>query len=52
MTDIVLLTAVLAFLVVAARLTGLVMSDGLGSVPPPRSHRDELGSWIDRELQR
>jgi hypothetical protein len=41
-----------AFLVVAARLTRLVARDGFGSNPPPRSHRAELGTLVDQELQR
>jgi hypothetical protein len=40
------------FLVIAARLTRLVLRDGLGSTPPPRSHRAELGTWVDQELRR
>lgn len=36
----------------ALRLPPLVMGDGLGPTRPPRSHRAELGSWIDRALQR
>jgi hypothetical protein len=52
MNVLLLLLAFGAFLVIAARLTRLVMRDGLGSNPPPRSHRAELGTWVDQELQR
>lgn len=38
--------------IVIARLVRLIARDGLGSNPPPRSHHDELGSWVDRELGR
>ncbi|MCW2841349.1 MAG: hypothetical protein JWR55_2832 [Aeromicrobium sp.] len=40
------------FLLIAAHLTRLVVHDGLGSNPPPRSHRAELGTWVDQELRR
>ncbi|MET1038110.1 MAG: hypothetical protein ABW075_07530 [Aeromicrobium sp.] len=52
MNVVLLLLAFGVFLLVAARLTRLVMRDGLGSNPPPRSHRAELGTWVDQELQR
>ena len=52
MNLMLLVLAIMAFLVISAHLTRLVVHDGLGSNPPPRSHRAEMGSWIDRELQR
>ncbi|MET0929509.1 MAG: hypothetical protein ABWX74_08320 [Aeromicrobium sp.] len=52
MNVLLLLLAFGITLVIAARLARLVAHDGLGTDPPPRSHRAELGAWVDRELQR
>jgi hypothetical protein len=52
MTILVLLAALAVLLLIVVRLARLVMRDGLGSNPPPRSHRAELGTWVDQELQR
>ncbi|MET0931897.1 MAG: hypothetical protein ABWX74_20450 [Aeromicrobium sp.] len=52
MTALLLLLTFGILLVIAARLTRLIAHDGLGSNPPARSHRAELGTWVDRELQR
>ena len=52
MNIFLLALAVGVLVVVASRLARLVVRDGLGSNPPPRSHRAEMGSWIDQELQR
>ncbi|WP_194839840.1 hypothetical protein [Aeromicrobium yanjiei] len=51
------MTAFLVFLALLSlmsivRLVRLVARDGLGTNPPPRSHREELGSWVERELRR
>lgn len=46
------LLGLLVLVVIVARLARLVARDGLGAVPTPRSHRDELGTWVDRELRR
>ncbi|MCD9198539.1 hypothetical protein [Aeromicrobium wangtongii] len=34
------------------RLARLVATDGYGTLPPPRSHHEELGTRVDRELRR
>jgi hypothetical protein len=39
-------------LLVSWRLARLVATDGYGPLPPPRSHHDELGTWVDQELRR
>ncbi|MET0929576.1 MAG: hypothetical protein ABWX74_08655 [Aeromicrobium sp.] len=52
MNVFLLLLAFGVFLLVAARLTRLVVRDGLGSNPAPRSHLEELGGWVDQELRR
>jgi len=52
MNELLALLGLIAFLVVAVRLARLVMRDGLGTNAPPRSHRAELGTWVDRELKR
>ena len=46
------LIGLLALVLVAVRLALLVVRDGLGSTPAPRSHAAELGTWADRQLQR
>lgn len=46
------LIGLVLFVIVLVRLARLVARDGLGSNPLPRSHHDELGSWVDRELGR
>lgn len=43
---------VVALLASVVRLLRLVARDGYGSTPAPRSHVEELGSWVDRELRR
>ncbi len=45
------LVGLVLLIVVVTRLARLVARDGLGSNPLPRSHREELGTWVDRELQ-
>lgn len=52
MNVLLLLLAFGVFLLITVRLTRLVARDGLGSNPPPRSHRAELGTWVDQELRR
>ena len=47
-----LFLGLLALLVLVAHLVRLVARDGLGTVAAPRSHRAELGTWVDRELGR
>lgn len=44
--------ALVALIALSAYLWRLVARDGLGTTRPPRSHVDELGTWIERELQR
>ncbi|WP_456697229.1 hypothetical protein [Aeromicrobium sp. P5_D10] len=44
--------ALIALVVLVVHLWRLVASDGYGFTSPPRSHREELGTWVDRELQR
>ena len=47
--------ALLALLAVSALLVVLVrtiVSDGYGTLPTPRSHAEELGSWVNQELAR
>lgn len=47
-----LLVGAVLLLIVAVRLARLIARDGLGSNPLPRSHHEELGTWVDRELRR
>lgn len=47
-----LILALGVFAVITVHLVRLVARDGLGTNPPPRSHREELGSWVDQQLQR
>lgn len=51
--SLILVCIVLVALVATVfRLLRLVAGDGYGSTPAPRSHVEELGSWVDRELRR
>lgn len=42
----------LLFSWLVVHLVRLVAADGYGTLPPPRSHREELGTWVDQELRR
>lgn len=42
----------LVVLLIVLHLVRLVARDGLGSLPAPRSHEAELGTWADRQLRR
>lgn len=52
------MTVILAFVGLAAPVAVLVSlirtiaADGYGTRPTPRSHPEETGSWIDRQLAR
>ena len=53
--DMITVLALVGLSVLAAILVSLikvVATDGRGSVPTPRSHPEELGSWIDQRLSR
>ena len=52
MNEILAAIGLLGLLAVTVHLARLVARDGLGSNPVPRSHRAELGTWVDRELRR
>jgi hypothetical protein len=52
MNLVLALLGLIALAATTARLVWLVMRDGLGTNPPPRSHREELGSWADQQLHR
>lgn len=46
---LVVLSVVLLGLL-TAHLGRLIARDGYGTAAPPRSHREEVGTWVDREL--
>jgi hypothetical protein len=48
----ILFIGLLALVTELVHLARLVIRDGLGSTPPPRSHVEELGPWATRQLQR
>ncbi len=37
---------------VVVSLVRTIGNDGYGTLPPPRSHREELGTWVDQQLAR
>jgi hypothetical protein len=52
MSIVLVLIGLLALAAELAHLVRLVVRDGLGSTPPPRSHVEELGPWATRQLRR
>lgn len=52
MNELVFVIAPIALVGLGVYLWRLVARDGHGVTRPPRSHRAELGTWVDRELQR
>lgn len=52
MNVVLTLVALLALAAVVVHLGRLVARDGYGSNPAPRSHSDELGTRVDKELRR
>ncbi len=51
-TLILSLAGLLALVAILLSLTRTVASDGLGTRPTPRSHPEEVGSWITQQLSR
>lgn len=37
---------------VIVSLVRLIVMDGYGSHPAPRSHPEEVGSWVEQQLRR
>ncbi|MEO6604951.1 MAG: hypothetical protein ABIN55_05005 [Aeromicrobium sp.] len=52
MTVILAFLAAAAFLAMLALLVHAVATDGYGTRPPPRSHQEEVGSWITQQFTR
>jgi hypothetical protein len=52
MSIVLVLIGLLALAAELVHLVRLVVRDGLGSTPPPRSHVEELGPWATRQLRR
>lgn len=52
MVAILVLAGVTALAAIVAALVRAIATDGYGTRPPPRSHPEEVGSWIDQELSR
>lgn len=52
MNEFVVVIALIALVALGVHLWRLVARDGYGVTQPPRSHLDELGPWVDRELRR
>ncbi len=52
MTVILALLGLLALVATLAVLVRAIATDGYGTRPPPRSHQDEMGSWITQQLSR
>ncbi|MEO6606071.1 MAG: hypothetical protein ABIN55_10695 [Aeromicrobium sp.] len=50
MTVILALLGVAAFVALLAFLAHAVVTDGYGTSPAPRSHQEEVGSWITQQL--
>ncbi|WP_332644361.1 hypothetical protein [Aeromicrobium sp.] len=52
MTMILALVGLLALVATLVMLARAVATDGYGKRPPPRSHQEEMGSWITQQLSR
>lgn len=52
MTYFAALVGLAVLIGLVAAVVRLVVRDGLGCVPVPRSHEAELGTWADRQLRR
>ncbi len=52
MTVILALLGAAALVAVLAFLVHAVATDGYGTRPTPRSHQEEVGSWINQQLLR
>lgn len=52
MNLIIALLGLLSLAAVVVHLARLVARDGHGTTPPPRSHRAEVGGWVEQELRR
>ncbi len=52
MTMILALVGLLALVAILAVLIRTIATDGHGSRPTPRSHPEEVGSWIAQQLSR
>jgi hypothetical protein len=46
------LIGLIALAAVFVSLARTIASDGYGKRPPPRSHPEEMGSWITQQLSR
>lgn len=49
---ILVLLGLIAFVAMVASLIRAVVTDGYGTQPTPRSHLEEVGSWITQQLSR
>ena len=52
MTVILALLGLLALVATLVVLARAIATDGYGRRPPPRSHQEEMGSWITQQLSR
>ncbi|GAA3529008.1 hypothetical protein GCM10022234_27890 [Aeromicrobium panaciterrae] len=52
MTMILVLVGLLALAAILVALARTIANDGLGTRPTPRSHPEEVGSWITQQLSR
>lgn len=52
MNLILALLGLILLLGVFASLARIVINDGYGSRATPRSHPEEVGSWVEQQLQR
>lgn len=49
---ILALVGLFALVAILVPLARTVASDGLGTRPTPRSHPEEVGSWVTQQLSR
>ena len=52
MISVLALVGLLVLAVILVSLVRIVATDGHGTRPTPRSHPEELGSWIDQRFAR
>ena len=52
MTVILVLVGLAPLGAIVASLVRAIATDGLGTRPTPRSHPEEVGSWITQQLSR
>lgn len=52
MTVAIVVVSVVLLGMLVAHVARLIARDGYGTVAPPRSHIEEIGTWVDQQFSR